>query len=422
MFSALRDPHFRLLWLGSLSAFVGFFGSNVVQAVVAFELTHTNDSVGLVTFGRGLAQVLFAPIGGALADRWSKRSILVSSQSVTAAVFFVLAWLAGSGQLTVLHLTLSGFVIGLTFSVLGPTRSAYVLELVEPPKQANAIALNQVALNASRVVGPAVGGALVAWPLVGAAGAFVLMGASYGLAVLLQGGLPRPAARAPATGPTRSVFGDVVAGLVYVRQNAPLRAALLMFVLSVMFGFPHVTVLPGVVEHALHQDSTKVSVLFAVAAVGGLVASLAVARLGSTPHALSIYRASGIGFGLSLALLWAAHDLATAGVVMFLVGLTSGSFMTLNGTVLLRYTDPRYMGRVMSLAMLAFGGFGLLALPFGMLADAVGEGPTLAVMGVGVVLSVLWQSAALARAERAAQALPAEGTAGSEPLAPLSRR
>ena len=69
MFSALRNPQFRLLWLGSLSAFVGFFASNVVQAVVAFDLTHRNDSVGMVTFGRGLAQVMFAPIGGALADR-----------------------------------------------------------------------------------------------------------------------------------------------------------------------------------------------------------------------------------------------------------------------------------------------------------------------------------------------------------------
>ena len=132
MFSALRNPQFRLLWLGSLSAFVGFFASNVVQAVVAFNLTHRNDAVGKVTFGRGLAQLLFAPIGGALADRLSKRSILLSSQSLTAGVFFVLAWFAASGSLTVTDLAAGGFVVGLTFSVLGPTRSAYVLELVEP--------------------------------------------------------------------------------------------------------------------------------------------------------------------------------------------------------------------------------------------------------------------------------------------------
>ena len=186
----------------------------------------------------------------------------------------------------------------------------------------------------------------------------------------------------------------------YVRQNAPLRAALLMFVLAIMFGFPHVTVLPGIVAHQLHEDPDQVSVLFAVSAVGGLLASLIVARMAGTPHTLAIYRASGLAFGASLVLMWIAHDLITASCVMMLVGLSSGSFMTLNGTVLLRYTDPRYMGRVMSLAMLAFGGFGLLGLPFGMLADAAGEGPALATMGACVMLSVAWQSAALARATR----------------------
>jgi MFS family permease len=404
MFSALRNRQFRLLWLGSLSAFVGFFASSVVQAIVAFDLTHRNDAVGTVTAGRGLAQLLFAPIGGALADRLAKRSILLSSQILTAAVFFVLAWFAASGSLTVVDLSVGGFVVGLTFAVLGPTRSAYVLELVEPGMQPNAIALNQVALNASRVVGPALGGALVAWPAVGPAGAFVLMGVAYLGAVFTQFGLPKAK---PASGPARSLLSDIVAGLAYVRQNAPLRAALLMFVLSVMFGFPHITVLPGLVKHALHANRDQVGVLFAVSAVGGLLSSLIVARLVDSPHALAIYRASGLAFGASIALLWAAHTLFAAWCVMFLIGLSSGSFMTLNGTVLLRYTDPRYMGRVMSLAMLAFGGFGLLGLPFGMLADAAGEGLALATMGACVVLSVAWQSAVLARAERALQAVPA---------------
>ena len=398
MFGALSNRQFRLLWLGSLSAFIGFFASNVVQAVVAFKLAGRNDAVGSVVFGRGLAQVMFAPIGGALADRISKRSILLSTQSVTAAVFFVLAWLAASEQLSVLHLAVGGFFVGLTFAMLGPARSAYVLELVEPERQANAIALNQVALNASRVLGPALGGALVAWRAVGAAGAFVLMGVAYLGAVVTQGFLPRTAPRAEAG--QKSVLSDIVAGFTYVREHAELRALLLMFVLAVMFGFPHVTVLPGIVEHQLHADSSKVSVLFGVAAFGGLIASVVMARFADSPRVLELYRASGLAFGASLVLLWPTHDLTTASCVMFLVGLTSGSFMTLNGSVLLRHTDPRYMGRVMSLAMLAFGGFGLLGLPFGFLADHAGEGPAVGVMGACVIASVLWQSAALRRARR----------------------
>jgi MFS family permease len=395
VFGALRNRNFRLLWIGSLSAFVGFFASNVVQSVVAFQLTSANRAVGEVVFGRGLAQLLLAPIGGALADRLSKRSILVTSQALTALVFFWLAWLMSNGSLRVGHLTAGGFLIGLTFSVLGPTRSAYIVEIVEPEARGNAVAMNQVALNASRVAGPAIAGGLLAWPALGASGAFVMMGLAYLGAVVTQYFLPRTVPNPDAA--KRGLLADVADGIGYVRGNARLRALLLMFGLSVMFGFPYVTVLPGLVEHQLGLPSKHVSVLFSVSAAGGLLASVAVARIADSPHALRAYRMAGWAFGLSLLSLWLARDLYVAGALLFLIGATSGAFTTLNGAVLLRATDPRYMGRVMSLAMLAFGAFGLIGIPVGMLADAAGEGATCAVMGVLVCAVVAVQSIALAR-------------------------
>lgn len=395
MFGALRNRNFRLLWIGSLSAFVGFFASNVVQSVVAFQLTSANRSVGEVVFGRGLAQLLLAPIGGALADRMSKRTILVSSQALTALVFFWLAWLTAIGTLRVGHLTAGGFVIGLTFAVLGPTRSAYIVEIVEPDARGGAIAMNQVALNASRVAGPAIAGMLLAIPALGASGAFIMMGLAYLGAVLTQYFLPRTVANPDAA--KRGLLTDVLDGLGYVRGHARLRALLLMFGLSVMFGFPYVTVLPGLVEHQLHLPSKHVSLLFSVSAVGGLLASLLIARVADSPNALRAYRLAGLSFGVSLITLWFARDLVVAGILLFAVGATSGAFTTLNGAVLLRATNPRYMGRVMSLAMLAFGAFGLIGIPVGLLADAAGEGAACALMGVLVLVVVTTQSFALAR-------------------------
>jgi MFS family permease len=397
VFEALRNRNFRLLWLGSLSAFTGFFASNVVQSVVAFQLTSENLAVGNVVFGRGLAQLLLAPLGGALADRISKRSILVSSQAFTSLVFFWMAWLMHEGTLRVAHLTIGGFLIGLTFAVLGPTRSAYIVEIVEAPARGNAIAMNQVALNASRVAGPAIAGALLAWPAVGATGAFVLMGFGYLGAVGSQYLLPRTTPDPGAA--RRGLFADVADGLAYVRENPRLRALLLMFGLSVTFGFPYVTVMPGLVQHQLGLPSKQVTVLYAVAAVGGLLASLLVARLADSAHAVRVYRAAGWSFGLSLMLLWLPHTLIGTALLLFVVGATSGAFTTLNGAVLLRHTEPRYMGRVMSLAMLAFGAFGLIGIPVGLLADAVGEGPTVAIMGTLVCTVIAVQSLALARTE-----------------------
>ncbi len=402
MFGALRNRDFRLLWLGSVSAFVGFFTANVVQAVVAFDLTHQNRAPGLVVLGRGLAQLLLAPLGGVLADRLSKRAILVSSQGVASLVFFGLAWLMWSGQMQIAHLTAGSFLVGMTFAFLGPTRSAYVVELVEPDRRGNAIALNQVALSLSRVAGPALSGLLLGWAACGATGAFVAMGAMYGGALVLQARLPpaRPADEVSQ----RGVLADLADGVAYVRRNPRLRALLAMFVLTVMVGFPYVTLLPGFVRNQLSLPARTVSVLFSASAAGGLISSLLAARLADSAHALRVYRAAGIGMGLCLMSMLTAHGLATACALLFMLGFCSSAFTALNGAVLLRYVEARYVGRVMSIAMLAFGAFGLLGFPVGVLADALGEGVAMAMMGALVCLVVTVQGLALGRAAEAALA------------------
>jgi MFS family permease len=400
----LRNRNFLLLWLGSMGAFVGFFTSNVVQAVVAFDLTQKNQAAGFVVFGRGLAQLLLAPIGGALADRISKRAILISSQSFTAAVFFGLAWLMASGEMQVVHLSVGSFLVGMTFAFLGPTRSAYVVELVEPEHRGSAIALNQVALNFSRVAGPALAGVLLGWKLCGPTGAFIAMGLCYASAVATQYLLPR--SQTSGASSQHGVLSDIADGVRYVRGNPRLRALLLMFVLAIMLGFPYVTLLPGFVKHQLNLPSTNVSLLFSVSAAGGLLASLLSAPIADSRYALLAYRGAGVAFGVSLMLLLGAHSLLAASSLLFVVGFASGAFTTLNGAVLMRNTDARYMGRVMSIAMLAFGAFGLVGLPVGVLADAVGEGPAFVVLGGLVTAAVLFQGIALARTT-GAEAAPA---------------
>lgn len=394
VFASLGNARFRLLWLGSLTALVGFFMSNVVQNVVAFELTGANTSVGLVAFGRGLAMAALSPIGGAVADRMSKKVILLSCQTITAVVFFVLAALHWSGRLVVPHLVMGGFAVGLTFAFLGPTRQAYVVELVDEQRLGNAVALNQVALNASRVAGPALGGVLLAWQGFGATGCFVLMGALYMLAVLTQGQLP-PSVPSDAGG--AGVLSDVVEGVRYLRGQPLLRALLLFYVLLVMLGFPYVTLVPGLVSNVLGGNADDVGLLYGVAAAGGLVSSLWLAPRADSSVALLIHVGMGLAFALSLALLGQVHVPWLGVVGILAVGMTSGAVTTLNGALLVRNTESRYVGRIMSLSMLAFAGFGLMGLPIGMLADAIGEGSALGVMGGAVGLCVLVLGGAILR-------------------------
>ncbi len=368
--------------------------SVVVQSIVAFELTGENSSVGLVNFARGLAMLALGPIGGAMADRISKRSILIVGQLAAFLVFATLAGLMAYGLLRVIHLAAAGLVVGSTFAFLGPTRGAYAVELVASDRRGNAIALNQIALNASRVIGPTIGGALLAlaWP--GAWGAFAAVAALYLLAVLLQARLPVRALTSRSDG--RGVLADVADGLRHVKERPQLRALLSMFVTVIMLGFPHVTVLPGFVAHRLEADPDAVSVLFVLSAAGGLAASLAVAPFSDGSHVKRVYVVSGFAFGLSLVLLASTSTLATASVAIVVVGLASGTMITLNGAVLLAESEPAFFGRIMSLALLAFAAFSIVGLPVGYLADAIGEAATLAALGGGVCVAVAaWARAAL---------------------------
>jgi predicted MFS family arabinose efflux permease len=162
-----------------------------------------------------------------------------------------------------------------------------------------------------------------------------------------------------------------------------------------MVGYPYVTVIPGLLEHALGRDAHDVGTLFGVSAAGALVASLGVARFADSRQALGIFTGMALLFGASLIGVAFASSYASALVAMVGVGAGSGGFQSLNAAVMVRETEPAFFGRVSSLSTLAFAGFGLMGLPVGLLADAIGERVALAGMGVGVCAIALALSARL---------------------------
>lgn len=369
-FSALRVPRFRHLWAGTVASYVGFFMSTIVQSVVAFEITGRNRAVGIVVFAQGLAMAFLGPLGGAFADRWPKRRILAVAQLSSAAVFTALALMLVSGALTIFWLACGTLVLGAGLSFLGPARQALTAELVPPQVRGNAMALNQVALTGGQVLGPALAGTLLATRL-GAAGAYAVMAVLYGFSATMLLRLPHSPARSNAR--ETHVLADLAEGLRYVARHPRLRVLVLFFVATIMTGFPYVTLLPGLVENQLGRDADAISALLLVSAVGGLGASLFAARLADSRFAEPAFVAMASVFGAALALLSTAPSYALAMGVMFFVGMGVGGFQSLNGAVIVRESEGVYLGRVFSLTMLAFAGFGLMGLPIGMLADALGE-------------------------------------------------
>jgi MFS family permease len=395
MFSALQIRNFRVLWLGTLTSFVAFFMAMIVQSVVAFEIAGNNSAVGIVVFAQGFGMATLGPIGGAFADRWPKRRVVAIGQVTAVAVFLALAALIYTETITIFLLALGAFLLGVTLAFLGPARQGLVVDLVPAERRGNAMVINTVANTGSRVFGPAVAGVLLAWEGSGAVGAYLVMALFYAISAASLLLLPPSTVRHDAR--SRPVYADVMEGFGYVWGHRRLRLLVFFFAVVIFSGFPHVSILPGLVENVFARGAAEVSELFLVSAAGALSASLWVVRFGDSTRAHFVYASMAALFGASLLGVAWAPSYGWVLVGMFWVGVGSGGFQSLNAAVIARETEPVFIGRVMSLALLAFAGFGLMALPYGVLADAIGERSTLAVMGSVVTLFTVYFSVQLAR-------------------------
>ena len=289
-------------------------------------------------------------------------------------------------------------MLGSAFGFIGPARQALVVDLVPLSLRGNAMALTNVANTVSRVVGPFVAGVLLAVGDLGASVAYWVMGVLYLGSALLLMKLPKSVVREDV-GDTY-VIADLVEGLSYAWGHKRLRNLLFFFISVMLIGFPHVMLIPGLLENELGRAAEDLPVMAFVSAIGALLTSLTVARFADSSNATRIYSWMAIGFGLTLVMLSAAAGFLTGLVAIVFVGATSGGFHALNGAVIARETETRYMGRVMSLTLMAFAGFSLTALPLGMAADAFGVRVVLLGMGSSVLVLAVLMSFVVARDDR----------------------
>ena len=413
-FRALRNRHYRILWAGTTIGFLAFMMSSIVQSIVAFDLTGKNGAVGFVALGMGLATILISPIGGVIADRLSKRRLLLIGQTVIGANFLVVGVLILTDQINIVMLAASTFVMGTVFSFIAPARQAWIGELVGTEELPNAIALQQVGMTTTRVAGPFIAAGLIGLAWVGTGGTYLFMGALFAFVVATLAQLPATRGREPGTGP--SVLGDLRLGVGHLTERPRLLLLSLSFIGTVIAGFSYIVILPGFLENELGRSSDDMGLMLGVSAVAGLVVTIGLAAASGSRYAWRMMLGTGLAFGVALVLLGMSNGLMAALAAMLLVGAGGSGFQLLNNALVMQESDPAYYGRVMSLTMLAWGANGLVGLPFGVLADAVGEGVTLSVMGVlvcGVTAGTAAASASIGRGAPTPPATPVElGAAG----------
>ncbi|MEX2229039.1 MAG: MFS transporter [Dehalococcoidia bacterium] len=380
-FAALDIPEYRVLFLGSTAAMLAFTMSWTVQSVVAFDIAGTNTAVGIVSLGSGAAMLVLGPFGGVLADRLSKRTVLFVAQGGIGLIYAVLGVLVVTGTITVFWLALGTFIMGLGFTVIGPARQAYIGELVPVRALANAIALSQLSQTFARIVSPLTAGVLIGITMIGAGGAYFVMTALFVYVLVSLRGLPPGVARVRAG----SLIFELGAGMRHVAANRRRMLLATGFVATVMAGFSFQAVLPGLLEHELGQPARMVGPLMGVSAIGGFAAAITLAGSAGGRHAWPLMFGGGVVFGLSLLALAVTPSMALAFAVVVVIGAGMGGFQLMNNSLLMLETEAPYHGRVMSIMTLAWGANGLIALPIGALADAVGERAVLAGQGTAVI-------------------------------------
>jgi MFS family permease len=375
----------------------------VAQGVVAFELTGKNSAVGFVYLGQGLAMLLLSPLGGALSDRVSKKRLLTGSQFVIGAMFGLIAILIATGLINILLLASATLVLGCMYSLMGPARQAWVADLLSGPELARGVALQQLMMNATRIVGPLLAGALIAFEPVGTGGTYAVMATLFaGVVVVLA--LMAPTPPRPRKDRT-SVRADLGAGFAYLWRTPDVRLLALVFVGVVLSGFSYQTIMPGYLEHVLGRPAGQLGLLFGATAAGGIVVTLALAAR-HVRNAAAVMLCFGAALAGSLALLAIAPGFAAALIIASIMGASSSGFQMLNNVNLMERTAPVYLGRVMAVSMMAFGVNSIVAYPIGVIADRAGERATLA----GLALACL---AVIAAGALAMRAVPKRGLASS---------
>ena len=340
----------------------------LVRGFLVFEMTGSFAALGVLSLVSAAPQLIFGFYGGVLADRFPKKSVAQVGQTIGFANVLAMGLLAAFGLLEFWHLLVSGIGSGLLIGMMMPARQAMVHEVVKGDRMLNAVSLNTAGMNLMQIAAPAVGGiVLKAW---GAEGAFFLMTACYGSAIVTMSFVPGSPAAQKGDKSARAAVADVMDGLRYVRGHKELRQILLFSFVIAFLGSAYMPVLPGFVAEVFSENASVLGLLIAISAIGALAGSLVLASLPDRYRGLLLI-ASAIALGLGLIGLSFSPEVWIAAPFMVAIGLGQSGRQSIGNTLILVYSDAAHRGRVTSIFMLQFAVMSVGGFAIGIMASAV---------------------------------------------------
>ncbi|OLC77305.1 MAG: MFS transporter [Acidobacteria bacterium 13_1_40CM_4_65_8] len=415
---AFRHRNYRLFFAGQLISLVGTWMQMVAESWLVFRLTGSSALLGLSAFAGQIPVFLFAPIGGAVADRFNRHRIIVVTQSVSMVLPLILAALTLSGRVRVWHVFVLAMCLGIVNAFDIPARQAFVVDMVGRDDLLNAIALNSSMVNGARILGPSVAGLTVA--AVGEGWCFLINGVSY-LAViagLLMMRVPRTA-RQPAR---RSALHDTIEGFRFVARTAPVRALLVLLGIISFAGMPYSVLMPVFAESILHAGPEGLGVLMGASGAGALAGTLALASRSGVRGLGRWVLMAATAFGVSLILFSLSRTFWLSAVLLVPVGASMMVQMASSNTLIQAMVPDALRGRVMAVYSMMFVGMAPFGSLFaGFVAERIGAPRTLALGGaVCLVAAAVFATRLSALREEARRLIVAQGLAGGDPPAEIT--
>jgi MFS family permease len=369
---------FWRLWYAGLVAFVVRWLETLAVAVFVYRATGSPFLVAMMTMLRLLPMGLFGAVLGAVAERIERRSAQIGVIALMGCTSAALAMLAYGGHLAVWQLALASFINGLGWATDNPVRRVMIGEVVGNQKMGVAMSIDVGTNNASRMLGPTMGGILFA--TVGVGGAFVLSVVLYTTSLLVMLGLRYR--NDPGQLGGGSVLQRMRDGLALVRQDRRLIGTLVITVIYNVFGWPFTSMVPVIAQDRLHLAPEWIGIMASMDGVGAFIGATVIALFIGPRFYARTYLCGVTSYMLMLPIFALASRPITAGAALLLTGIGGAAFSIMQATQVYLAAPPAMRSRVLGVLSVCIGIGPIGFVHLGLLADAIGAPWATATMGI----------------------------------------
>ncbi|MBN8550653.1 MAG: MFS transporter [Deltaproteobacteria bacterium] len=389
IFRALRHRNYRLFFSGQIVSLCGTWITSVASSWLIYRLTQSEWLLGLVAFVGQFPAFLLAPMAGVLVDRWNRQKVLLATQSVSLLQSLALAALTLSGAINVPWICFLTLVQALVNAFDMPARQAFVNEIVEDKLDLpNAIALNSAMFNAARLVGPSIGGVIIALSNEGIC--FLVDAISYIPVLICLSKIQIPPARLKYS--KHHIIDGLKEGSSYAFGFAPIRYILILVASISLLGTPHLILMPVFAREILGGGPGLLGALMAASGCGALVGALSLAARRSVLGLGNVIKRCAFALGLSLIAFSFSTLTWLSMLLMFFAGAAMITLLASSNTIIQTLVEDNKRGRVMSFYMMAvMGTMPIGSLLAGTLASHIGAPSTVLLGGsAGLIIATMF--------------------------------